>query len=106
MYTLPNDKRVDVKVEYQDAKGNAATVDGDVVWSSSDTNVADVEVHDNDSTLATITPGDALGQVQITATADADLGDGVVEIICTMDVTVVGGQAVIGVISPVGATHA
>ena len=94
MYTLPNDKRVDVKVEYQDAKGNAATVDGDVVWSSSDTNVA------------TITPGDALGQVQITATADADLGDGVVEIICTMDVTVVGGQAVIGVISPVGATHA
>jgi hypothetical protein len=105
MYTLGNDKSATVKVSYQDAKGNEAAVDGDVAWSSSDTSIVDVEVDSNDSTLAVIMPSDNLGQAQIIATADADLGDGVVEIVCTLDVNVVAGQAVVGVISPVGPAH-
>lgn len=105
MYTLGNDKTVTVSVTYQDSKGNQAEVDGDVVWSSSDTNIVDVEVDGNNSTLATVTPGDALGQAQVIATADADLGEGVTEIVCTMDITVVAGQAVVGVITPIGPSH-
>jgi hypothetical protein len=37
-----------------------------------------------------------------TATADADLGEGVSEIVCTMDVEVVAGTAVVGTITPTG----
>jgi len=104
-YTLPNDKQVTVQVTYEDAKGNPATVDGEVTWASSDEDIATVEVDDTDSTKAVITPGDTLGNSQITATADADLGAGVREIICTMDLTTVAGEAVVGRISPLEATQ-
>jgi hypothetical protein len=103
-YTLPNDKAVTLQVSYQDAKGNAATVDGDVTWESSDESIITVEAA-ADTMTATMTPADNLGQAQVRATADADLGEGVVEIICVLDVTVVGGQAVVGVITPIGAAH-
>ena len=43
-----------------------------------------------------------LGQVQITATADADLGEGTRELVTLMDVTIVAGEAVAGVIQPLG----
>jgi hypothetical protein len=98
-YTLPTDKKVDVKVSYQDAKGNAATVDGAVTWDTSDTAICGVAPR-GDSTEATLTPG-TVGNAQISATADADLGEGVTTIVCTMDVTVVAGQAVVGTIQPV-----
>lgn len=102
-YKLPDDKTVQVRVSFVDAKGHAAQVDGGVEWASSDENVATVEADENDSTMAVITPGDQLGQVQITATADADLGEGSTEIIAPMDVEIVSGTAVAGTISPVGA---
>jgi hypothetical protein len=101
-YTLANDKEIKVQVTYEDAKGNPAAVDGDVMWDTSDAEIAGVEVDPADSTKATVTPGDSLGNAQITATADADLGSGVTEIVCTMDLTVVAGTAVVGRITPVG----
>jgi hypothetical protein len=102
-YTLPADKQVEVKVSYVDANGNPAVVDGDVAWSSSDTNIASVLADKDDSAHAIVIPQDEIGQVQIIATADADLGAGVRQLITTMDVTVVGGEAVAGTIEPVGA---
>lgn len=101
MFTLPDDKKVTVKVSYVDAHGHPAKVDGNVTWSSSDENVALVTPA-TDSSQADITPNTNLGQVQITAKADADLGTGVREIITTLDVEVVAGDAVRGVIAPVG----
>jgi hypothetical protein len=101
-YTLANDHKVQVQISYVDAKGNPAEVDGPVAWSSSNEQVLTVEVDAADSTLATILPGDQLSQAQVVATADADLGAGVTQIITTMDVTVVAGQAVAGTIAPVG----
>jgi hypothetical protein len=101
-YTLPNDHQVQVKITYVDAKGHPAAVDGVVTWTSSNENVATVTADSADSTLATIVPGADVGQVQIVARGDADLGEGVREIITPMDVTVVGGEAVAGTISPVG----
>jgi hypothetical protein len=101
-YKLPDDKQAKVQVAYVDAKGHAASVDGDVTWSSSNEGVALVQVDPADSTIATVVPGDQLGQVQVTATADADLGAGVTELVTLMDVEVIGGQAVAGTITPVG----
>lgn len=101
-YTLPDDRTIFVQVAYVDARGHPATVDGDVAWASSDTMIANVGVKQGDSTSAQIIPGANLGQAQITATADADLGAGVTSVICTLDVTVVAGSAVAGVITPQG----
>jgi hypothetical protein len=101
-YTLPNDHKVQVQISYVDAKGNPAAVDGPVVWTSSNETVLTVEVDAADSSLATVLPGDQLSQAQVVATADADLGAGVTQIITTMDVTIVAGQAVSGTIAPVG----
>ena len=101
-YVLPNDHAVQLKVSYYDAKGNPAQVDGAVDWASSDETIARVTVDGDDSTRCMVYPVDQLGQAQISATADADLGEGVTEIITTGNIEVVAGQAVSGTIAPVG----
>ena len=101
-YVLPNDHAVQLKVSYYDAKGNPAQVDGDVDWASSDETIARITVDGTDSTRCMVYPVDNLGQAQISATADADLGEGVTEIITTGNIEVVAGQAVSGTIEPVG----
>jgi hypothetical protein len=100
-YTLPADKQVTLQVEFLDAKGNHATIDGDPVWASSDDAVATAAAAPGNPFLAQLLPV-APGNCQVTCEADADLGDGVREVLCTMDVTVVGGEAVIGTITPAG----
>jgi hypothetical protein len=101
-YTLPNDKMINVKVSYVDGHGNPATVDGDVSWDTSDQNIITVETDSMDSTQAKVKPAGPAGQAQVTCTADADLGEGTREIITTMDIEVVAGEAVAGTIAPVG----
>lgn len=101
-YTLPGDRQVQVQVSYVDANGHPAVVDGEVTWSSSNEDVAIAIPDTSDSTLCTVRPSTSVGSTQITATADADLGDGVRELVTFMDVTVIGGEAVAGTISPVG----
>ena len=102
MYTLPADKQVKMQIAYVDAAGNPAAVDGLVVWQSSDTTIVVATVDVSDSTIVAVTPGGAIGQAQITATADVDLGAGVTPLITTADITVVAGQAVAGTITPIG----
>jgi hypothetical protein len=101
-YTLPDGNEVKVKISYVDAQGNAAKVDGDIEWSSSDTNVATVQVDAADTSNAVVAASGTIGQVQIVAKADADIGAGVRELITTMDVEVVAGEAIAGTIAPVG----
>ena len=101
-YILASDHQVKVKVSYVDAKGHPAAVDGVVAWQSSNPAIVSVTADLLDSTLATIVPGADLGQAQVTATADADLGAGVTNLVTPMDIEIVGGQAVAGTISPVG----
>jgi Bacterial Ig-like domain (group 2) len=100
-YKLPIDKQVNVEVVYVDAKGNTAVVDGEVAWASSNEAIATVEPNPDETSMAIVRSVD-LGQAQITATADADLGEGVRTLITTMDVETVAGDAVAGTISPVG----
>lgn len=102
MYTLPDNMQVNVQVTFVDAKGHPATIDGPVVWKTSDENILTVSVMATDGSEANLMPGTNLGTAQITATADADLGEGVRPVICVLDVDVVGGEAVTGTITPVG----
>jgi hypothetical protein len=99
-YTLASGMQVHVKVSYIDAAGNPAVVDGEVAWSSSNPSIATVAPEGADS--AVVRAAGPTGQVQITATADADLGDGTREIVTPMDVSVAAGEAVAGTIEPVG----
>jgi len=101
-YALPSGMQVTVRVDYVDVNGNPATVDGPVTWESSNAAVADVHVTEQDSHVAVIMSVGQVGQVQITATADADLGAGVRQLATLMDVMVVAGEAVAGTVSPVG----
>jgi nitrogenase molybdenum-iron protein alpha/beta subunit len=101
-YTLPVDNVIKVKVSYIDAHGNPAVVDGDVAWSTSDATIARVVADTGDTTNASVEAQGKVGQCQVTASADADLGTGVRELITLMDLTVVAGEAVAGTISPVG----
>jgi hypothetical protein len=102
MYTMPVRNALPVQVSYVDAGGNAAQVDGDVEWASSDTSVVTVQVDADDTTQAVIATRDKIGSAQITATADADLGEGVRELITLFDVGAVAGEAVAGTIAPTG----
>jgi hypothetical protein len=101
-YTLPDGSAVKVRISYVDAQGNPASIDGDVTWSSSDASIATVQADADDTTNAIVMASGTLGQVQIVARADADLGSGVRELITTMDVEIVAGEAVAGTIEPVG----
>jgi hypothetical protein len=102
MYTLPVDKQVTMEVSYVDASGNPAKVDGDVVWASSDEAIIAIKVSGEDSAICTVGAVGTIGQCQVTATADADLGSGVRSLITTCDIEVVAGEAVAGSIQPVG----
>src|SRR5262245_3261665 len=102
-YTLAVDKTVDMRVDYVDASGNPAVVDGAVAWSSSDETLAKVNVNAADTHVVTVMPQGPTGQVQIVATADADLGAGVRNLLTPCDITLVAGEAVAGTITPVGA---
>jgi hypothetical protein len=109
-YTLPSDKQVRLQIQYVDANNNPAVVDGLVSWESSDEEIAAVEVLEatpQDETIpeggvVMLVPGTKVGNAQVSAKADADLGEGMRELVTLLDITVVGGEAVAGTITPVG----
>jgi len=102
-YKLPDDKKIKVQVSYVDAKGNPAKVeDGSIVWSSSDDSIVTVTQDAIDPATAWVAAVGPLGQAQASVTADADLGDGVRELVTMLDVEIVSGEAVAGTITPVG----
>ena len=99
-YTLASGMQVHLSVSYVDAAGNPAAVDGPVQWATSDTAIATVTAEvDTAAVLKTVGP---IGQIQVTVTADVDLGAGVKNLVTPVDVAVVAGEAVAGTIEPVG----
>lgn len=101
MYNLPVDHTVRMQVAYTDAAGNPATVDGDVEWFPANPEIAKIEVDPSDGTICKVIPV-ALGRTQVSAKADADLGEGVRELLTICDIMIVAGEAVAGSIQPVG----
>ena len=101
-YTLSSGNKIGLQAKYRDANGNPAAVDGDVTWASSDAALCSVAVDTADSTKCVVGAPSITGDAQVTATADADLGDGMRELVLLLDVHVVAGEAVAGTIEPIG----
>ena len=93
MYKLPGDRQVTASIAPVDAAGNPASIDGAPVWNSADPTLFSVTAA-ADGLSAVIVPLGAAGTAQLSVSADADLGAGVITITGTLDIEVVGGQAV------------
>lgn len=76
-----------------DAKGNPASVDGVPVWAAPDATIVTVTPA-ADGMSAEISSTGPIGSVQVSVTADADLGTGTKPLVGTLQVDVVGGEAV------------
>jgi len=98
-YILTDVQKVRVAVSFVDAVGNPAVVDGAPAWFSTDITILDV-APEPDGMAATVTAVGALGQAQVQVQADADVGAGVVTIMGTLDVQVVGSIAVSAQLMP------
>lgn len=85
MFILRDDQKANINIKAVDAKGFDTTLQT-ITYSSSDEAVATV----SNAVITAVAPGTAI----INVVADADLGEGVVQIVGTMDVTVIAGQAV------------
>lgn len=90
---ITDSQQVDLAIKPVDKKGKPAQIDGVPAWVSSNPAVATVAPAE-DGLSALVKAADELGSTQISVTADADLGEGVVNIAGTLDIEVVGGQAV------------
>lgn len=86
-----------VSVVFLDAQNNPAPVDR-VEWGSSDENVILVVQDTLDNTKATVY-AKGVGTGQVNVRADARVGEGEKLIVGTLDVEVLGGEAVTVVIS-------
>lgn len=101
-YTLPDGLQVNLKVQYQDAAGNPAHIDGNPVWSSSNPEVATITPTPGNPFIANLLAV-SIGTAQVIVKADADLDDDEQRtLVSTLDVEVVAGEAVSGTISPAG----
>ena len=100
MYNLPADHTVTMQVSYVDGAGNPAKVDS-VEWFTANEELATIEVDAEDPTICKVIPV-AVGRTQVSARADADLGDGTRELLTVCDIMIVAGEAVAGSIQPTG----
>ena len=92
MITLTDLQKVTCSIQPVDAMGNPAQVDGVPEWSVSDSAMLTVAPSSDGLTAVVSTVG-PIGTAQVTVTADADLGEGVVSISGVLDVTITGSQA-------------
>jgi hypothetical protein len=102
--TVPAGTSGAVTVDWVDAFGNPAKTDGPTSWQSSDPSIVTATVAPDDATTntAVLTSVGPIGPAQVQATADADMGAGTRSITAVCNVTVIAGEAVGGVIRPVG----
>jgi len=90
------DQQLPFQVNPLTARGRAAVIDGEVTFTSSDETIATVEI--TGPTSGKIIPTGKPGLVQITARFDADLDEGVREVVSTAAVEIVEAEATSGVI--------
>lgn len=91
-FILSDIQKVALSITPVDGAGNPAPVEG-VVWASSNEAVLTV-VAAEDGLSAVVTAVGPLGQAQVSVKADAQIGEGVVELTGVLDVDVVASQAV------------
>lgn len=89
---LKNSQKLPLSIEIVDAKGNAARVDGAPTWSLTDNALGALDVT-GDGMGAVFTPA-GVGSLKIQVHADADLGEGITDLLGELDIEIIGGQAV------------
>lgn len=98
MFLLASQK-LPLSIEAKDQFGNAAQLDGAPVWAVTDEAVGKLEVAE-DGLSAVFTPTGVAAATVVQVTCDADLGDGVRELLGTLDIEVISGEAVVVGIVP------
>lgn len=93
MLILTDEQQVALAVAFATPAGNPARVDGIPTWVSSDPTVVAVEVAPDGLSATAVAQG-PLGTAQISATADADLGDGIRPVTGVLDIEVRAAEAV------------
>ena len=78
----------------KDRAGNPALIDGAPSWLIDRADLADLAFSLDGLTCA-IVPKGALGTLTLSVSADADLGEGVVNLVGSAEVEIVAGQAVL-----------
>lgn len=78
----------------KDAKGHDAKVDGKPVWSLDDEANCQIVSQADDGFSCVVHVGDTPSAAQVSVKADADLGDGVTELVSVFVINVVPGDAV------------
>lgn len=90
---ITNEQRVKVSVQPLTAAGNPATIDGEVTFASSDVTVATIErISANECWVNSV--NGANGATQVSASFDADLGEGVRPVEMSGALEVVPAEAV------------
>lgn len=92
LITITNEQKVEVALAPLTAAGNPATLDGAPVWAVVEGGDATLEVA-ADGLSAFLVSGAADVTSQVTVTADADLGEGIVTLTDTIDLVVVAAPA-------------
>jgi hypothetical protein len=96
---LTDSQKVSLSVTPESAAHNPAAVENPK-WASSDESIVTLElVEGNPLAVVALTTG-KLGNVQVTLTADARIGEGEVLLTAIQDISVVAGEAVSLVINP------
>src|SRR4029077_3217310 len=99
-YTLPVDKMVVVAVQYADSGGNVVDLpQGNVHWETSESTILDAQADANDDQQCSLTPAGTVGNEQVTCTGSSRDGS---QVIATLDIRVVAGDAVSATIQPPG----
>jgi hypothetical protein len=92
MFILTDSQKVKLSIAPVSAAGNPAQVES-VAWAVSDSDILTLEVAEDGLSCVVLTTG-SIGGAQVSVSADADLGDGVEELVGTLEISVVGGAAV------------
>lgn len=88
-------------LEITDSHGNPAQVDGVPAWSSADDGKVSVEPSADGMSATIFAEGPmTTAPVQISVTADADMGEGIKPLVGLLDVTIIGGEATVIAITP------
>lgn len=92
MLTLTANQKANLSVQFLDAKGNPALVDGTPVWMTENSDLLALEPA-LDGMSCTVSAVGPIGETTAQVTADADLGAGVVNIFGSILVEVTAGMA-------------
>lgn len=90
---LTSSQQCDLSFKPLDKKGNPAKVDGVPVWQTDNTEVLALTPAADGLSCSVAAVG-PLGTARVSVVADADLGEGVIDIVGVLDCEVTAGQAV------------